>query len=625
MKKTIFFMLLFLLAALSGITQDNDYFDVNNITYMSSFDFTGVLAGNVYFDLSEISTDYLDAAVVSNYQKNPPPYTIYFRIGTWHQNNGHGYFGNYQTPFISGAESSDINRINNCTFVKLHSSGTKEDLVVARQNKITVHWNYGYFSGYQQEINTGASILEKGDFDYQDSYEDIAIRNGNSIIIYKNLRDGYFSSNPVFSGTFQGTKFKLRQINEKIKLFFPEDGNNHADLIVVDGTNIKVFINNEINGFNSTPFADINTSMNIYALEVADINNDGYNDIIIAGQENVYMGQYGAKIYLNNSGGSINSTAIWSVFNNNYFSTIPNISVNDLNKDGFNDLIFVCYENLAGVYVNSTSGQYFGSSPDQIISNQNWIIPGTGVDKIITTDIYNMGGIALLSATCDELRQTSIKILNATNLSTNPSPPVIKGEFIYESGFYRPKIKINNRGDRDFLRYDIYKSAPSNNYVWTYTGSTSSGEYIDNTENIIVGGGVPKEGQKIFYKVLTIDQTYFQSIYSNMIYYWTHVDPPDIFGEYIPGKIPEKYFITNYPNPFNPLTKIYYNIPKPTNVKIIIYNSLGQVIKILVDKYHTEAANYHIIFDGSNLSSGVYFYEIRADSYRDVKRMLLIK
>lgn len=616
MKKTINFVLLFLLLSVPGITQDNDYFDVNNITSFAVFDISYVDAANIYFDLSEISSGYLDAASVFNYFR----LSLNHRQATWNLNNGNGSFGTYQPPFVSETNTSEM---NGCTFVKLRSSSTKEDFVIARGSKITVHWNNGNFSGCQQEINTGASILEKGDFDYQDSYDDIAIRNGNSIIIYKNLRTGYLSSNPVFSGSFSGTKFKIRQIDERAYPFFPVDEQtiNKADLIVVNGTNIKVYTNNNVNGFNSTPFADINTSMSINAIEVADINNDGYNDIIIAGIQDQYMGQYGAKIYLNNSGSSINSTATWSVFDNSYFSTMSNISINDLNKDGFNDLIFVCYENLTSVFVNSTSGQYFSSCPEQLLyGTQNWGVPYAGASKIITADIYNEGGIALLSAI-----GKTVKVLNATNYNTNPAPPVIKGEYTTQGGFYRPKILINDRGTRDILRYDIYKSAPSNNYVWTYTGSTSSEEYIDYTENIIIGGGVPKEGQKIFYKVLTVDQYYYQSLYSNMIYYWTYVETPDNFGEYIEGVTPYKYFITNYPNPFNPVTKIYYNIPKPTNVKITVYNSLGQMIKVLVDKYHSEAANYQIIFDGSNLSSGVYFYEIKAESYSDIRRMVLIK
>ena len=80
----------------------------------------------------------------------------------------------------------------------------------------------------------------------------------------------------------------------------------------------------------------------------------------------------------------------------------------------------------------------------------------------------------------------------------------------------------------------------------------------------------------------------------------------------------------NYPNPFNPVTKIDYQIPVNAKVTIKIYNQLGQKVANLIEE-NKEAGYYTTEFDGSNLSSGVYFYKLEAGTFNDVKRMVLIK
>lgn len=80
----------------------------------------------------------------------------------------------------------------------------------------------------------------------------------------------------------------------------------------------------------------------------------------------------------------------------------------------------------------------------------------------------------------------------------------------------------------------------------------------------------------------------------------------------------------NYPNPFNPVTIISYNVPKATDVSVVVYNSLGKEVQRLVNKFQ-QIGSYDVAFDGSNLSSGVYFYKITAGDFVETKRMMLIK
>ncbi len=80
----------------------------------------------------------------------------------------------------------------------------------------------------------------------------------------------------------------------------------------------------------------------------------------------------------------------------------------------------------------------------------------------------------------------------------------------------------------------------------------------------------------------------------------------------------------NYPNPFNPSTTIKYSIPQSEFVSLKIYDILGKEIAAPVND-RQEAGNYEIMFDGSNLASGVYFYRLKAGSNIHIRKMLLAK
>jgi hypothetical protein len=80
----------------------------------------------------------------------------------------------------------------------------------------------------------------------------------------------------------------------------------------------------------------------------------------------------------------------------------------------------------------------------------------------------------------------------------------------------------------------------------------------------------------------------------------------------------------NYPNPFNPSTVISYSLPSSANIKLIVYNTLGQSIKTLESGYKP-AGNYSINFNASDLPSGIYFYKLEAGSFTQIKKMILLK
>jgi hypothetical protein len=92
-----------------------------------------------------------------------------------------------------------------------------------------------------------------------------------------------------------------------------------------------------------------------------------------------------------------------------------------------------------------------------------------------------------------------------------------------------------------------------------------------------------------------------------------------------PVIIPKEYKLyQNYPNPFNPFTHIKYDIPKDGNVKITVYNVLGEEIKILTDEFK-KPGKYDIVFDGINLASGIYFFKIEVNNFVAIKKGVLLK
>ena len=80
----------------------------------------------------------------------------------------------------------------------------------------------------------------------------------------------------------------------------------------------------------------------------------------------------------------------------------------------------------------------------------------------------------------------------------------------------------------------------------------------------------------------------------------------------------------NYPNPFNPVTKITYDLHENQHVRIEVFNSIGQLVEVIVDSHQT-AGTYTIPFGGSNLSSGMYLYRMQTDHVTKTRKMMLIK
>jgi hypothetical protein len=106
--------------------------------------------------------------------------------------------------------------------------------------------------------------------------------------------------------------------------------------------------------------------------------------------------------------------------------------------------------------------------------------------------------------------------------------------------------------------------------------------------------------------------------------------PVDVEEEMTEEEVPAEFLLSfNYPNPFNPKTRISYFIPKTSHVRLEIFNLLGQRIRILVDEYQP-VGKRTVIWDGRDgkgqeLASGVYLYRLQAGDFSQTKKMGLIR
>lgn len=167
----------------------------------------------------------------------------------------------------------------------------------------------------------------------------------------------------------------------------------------------------------------------------------------------------------------------------------------------------------------------------------------------------------------------------------------------------------------DFKYFAVYRSTtPGVSTSGTPLASTSSPQYSDAA---VVSGTV------YYYKITAFDFSGNQSNASNEVSLLvTEV------GE--GAGIPTEYALRqNSPNPFNPTTRIAYDLPQAAHVSIQIYNTLGMKVATIVD--HDQPAGYYSIVwngrdnQGASVASGIYIYKMEAGNYTSVKKMMLIK
>lgn len=181
-------------------------------------------------------------------------------------------------------------------------------------------------------------------------------------------------------------------------------------------------------------------------------------------------------------------------------------------------------------------------------------------------------------------------------------------DFIYYSDSLQSGIPTNNT-DKVIYRYAVYSDSTSYGVptqVSQHPPVWSEANYRPTVISLTSDAGVMWVGLDATSKKL----------------YWDRYSSVTKVGN---NETPTSYSLSqNYPNPFNPTTKINFNLAKNGFVTMKIYNILGKEVANLVNGNYN-AGSYSIDFNASKLSSGVYFYSIEVNGFKDIKKMMLVK
>ena len=265
--------------------------------------------------------------------------------------------------------------------------------------------------------------------------------------------------------------------------------------------------------------------------------------------------------------------------------------------------IIVIYTNSTGydpiVYkVSPMSSIAFGTQQTLISGNYN---NATSTKQNITNNIVVMASSS----------NTAVGVL-----TSNPPFPV---ELAFFAGNLNGnKVDLRWRTETEVNNYGFYieRKAPLNSPEGRAAGEWSNIGFVEGHGN----SNSPKYYNFIDSKIDEAGTYYYRlkQIDNDGTYEYSDVISVEV-------GVPIQFYLSqNYPNPFNPTTRIDFTLPGRQFVNLRVYNTLGQIVKELVNE-QKEAGSYSVTFDASNLPSGVYIYRLQTPEFAQNRKMTLLK
>ncbi|RPI62213.1 MAG: T9SS C-terminal target domain-containing protein [Ignavibacteriales bacterium] len=263
----------------------------------------------------------------------------------------------------------------------------------------------------------------------------------------------------------------------------------------------------------------------------------------------------------------------------------------------------------------------------------NWWQPETsgstvGVNPLTTNIISNT---TVLNANTGSLKSMQL------DYDWNVSAPnwLIREYFSPSSPTFQPSTLLQvfmfGDGSNNKFRFAVRETSPGNFEVSPWYDVNWIGWKLV-TWDLSLGQTGNWIGNNVFEPPLSFDSfqlTYETGNQNTGIIYFDDVrtasfSPTDVEEE--TGTItPTEFSLQqNFPNPFNPSTQIKFSVPQTSDVKVLITDLLGREVATLVND-NLAAGNYSVDFNASNLSSGIYFYTLIADNFKQSKKMILMK
>jgi len=429
------------------------------------------------------------------------------------------------------------------------------------------------------------------------------------------------------------------------------DNDNDIDIITANPPGDITVLLNDGNGLFSVA--------NVYPVQgfpqfviVADYNKDGFLDVSVASDTNLY-------VFFNNGDATLGTPDV-------YFSPPPStpwegissLSNSDVNLDGFIDIITA--NGWSGVsftvFINNGSGTFFIDS--------HYFVPTYNPEHIVSCDFDNDGDLDIIYSAQFSMVITIFENIDGSFFlySSFPANGALNSiycndfnndffvDVLLGTGFYSPPddkiIMLFNDGFGNFTQSNTYSIQMNPNYA---VGSDL------NSDGYLDVACAHNNGSSFNVSVLLNDSTgllnsptYFgndtYSPFAIITADFNNDEAIDIaaanagggnisvfYNEKVTGineqeNFPISDFVLyqNYPNPFNPNTTIQFEIPQDGLVTLKIYNILGAEVTTLVNE-EKSGGRYEVNFNASSLSSGVFFYKIQVNDFIDMKKMILMK
>ncbi len=194
-----------------------------------------------------------------------------------------------------------------------------------------------------------------------------------------------------------------------------------------------------------------------------------------------------------------------------------------------------------------------------------------------------------------------------------PLPPVLITPANNSSNVsLTPGLDWQNSSNAAFYRVNIATDLNFNNIVF------------DKDSIVLSSYSIPSN-------VLNINTLYFWRVNAKNLGGISNWSTTFVFRTVVTGinqigtTIPDKYeLFNNYPNPFNPVTKIRFDLPKSSSAKILLYDITGRIVMNLVEG-NFQAGSYETVLDATSLASGVYFYRMDTPEFSKIKSLVVIK
>ncbi len=356
---------------------------------------------------------------------------------------------------------------------------------------------------------------------------------------------------------------------------------------------------------------------NIYPIPFLPENEDNFSfspgkAFWIISKNNIHLGPFTVnKVKLNNNTYSIKLNKGWNLISNPFDISIDWKDVR-LTNNLQNDLIYYFYEGYydnASVKMQPYLGYYYFNRKELT----ELILPYPSGSSQLHKDHFDKNFFKLYF--CNSKDTTSLKIyitkVDDSSISNQPYPLndfVQFGAAIDLNGEYFSEFKINSDNELNYLPLSIINK---NKEALTIFGENYlSEDYQDFTI------GIKDNKGKIIFAPFAINE----NMENNLVLI---IGKRNLINSI--KEVPTTFIVSqNFPNPFNPNTSINVLLPTESNLTINVYNSIGKQVSQIYNGY-LKSGSYNFNFDGTNLSSGVYYYSVTTDYGSINKKMLLLK